>query len=294
MNIILASLKFILSHPLNRKNQIAAILRILRWQLGTRLLPFPCAIPFVDDTVLLTSRSMMGATGNFYCGLHEFSEMGFVLHCLRPDDLFVDIGANVGSYSLLAGGVKAKVIAVEPVPDTFQTLQKNVSVNLLSKQVDCVNIGLGESVGYLLMTTDFDTMNYVLTTDTSKNYMEIPSTTLDELCAKRLPTLIKIDVEGYEYQIVSGGKKTLASPSCKAVIIETNDSGLRYGWDNTELVSILQELGFVICSYDPLERNITPASLGKNNTIFIKENFLSEMQERCKTARRFRLVNGDI
>lgn len=47
---------------------------------------------------------MTGATGNWYCGLQEYEDMSFVLHALRPGDLFVDVGANIGSYSILAAG----------------------------------------------------------------------------------------------------------------------------------------------------------------------------------------------
>ena len=45
---------------------------------------------------------MHGVTGNVYCGLHDFAEMSFMLHLLRAGDLFADIGANVGSYTVLA------------------------------------------------------------------------------------------------------------------------------------------------------------------------------------------------
>ena len=48
---------------------------------------------------------MTGATGNIYCGLHEFIELTFLLHLLRPNDLSLNIGANVGSYIILAARV---------------------------------------------------------------------------------------------------------------------------------------------------------------------------------------------
>ena len=48
---------------------------------------------------------MTGATGNIYAGLHEFVDMAFCLHLLRSGDLFVDVGANIGSYTVLASKV---------------------------------------------------------------------------------------------------------------------------------------------------------------------------------------------
>ena len=111
------SISFILGHPLNRSRPAAALVRWLRWQLGSRLLPGPVLVPFVEHIGLLMRPGMTGATGNLYCGLHEFEDMALVLHALRPADLFVDIGANVGSYSMLAAATGAEVSAFEPIPE---------------------------------------------------------------------------------------------------------------------------------------------------------------------------------
>lgn len=101
---MLNTLKFIWSHPLNAYGRWAALGRFARWQAASRLLAGPIALPFVEETRLFASKGMTGATGNWYCGLHEYAEMAFVLHFLRDSDLFVDVGANVGSYTVLVGG----------------------------------------------------------------------------------------------------------------------------------------------------------------------------------------------
>jgi hypothetical protein len=54
-----------------------------------------------------------------HCGFHEAADMAFVLHLLRPDDRFLDIGANVGTYTILSSGVaQAHSITLEPIPAT--------------------------------------------------------------------------------------------------------------------------------------------------------------------------------
>jgi hypothetical protein len=87
--------QFVLAHPLNRANKWAALMRYFRWQFGSRLVPGDVLVPFVDKTLLRICPSMTGATGNIYAGLHEFEDMAFVLHLLRENDLFVDVGANI-------------------------------------------------------------------------------------------------------------------------------------------------------------------------------------------------------
>jgi hypothetical protein len=63
---------------------------------------------------------MTEATSNWYCGLHEYRNMAFVLYALREHEHFLDIGANIGIYTILAaGGVGCRVTSVEPIPTTF-------------------------------------------------------------------------------------------------------------------------------------------------------------------------------
>ena len=83
------------NHPLNNSNKIAAIIRFMKWQVGSRLVPGEVIYKWVNDSKIVARSGETGVTGNVYCGLHEFADMAFLLHVLRKDDLFVDIGANV-------------------------------------------------------------------------------------------------------------------------------------------------------------------------------------------------------
>src|SRR3569832_172353 len=124
---------------------------------------------------------MTGATLNWYCGLHEPAEMGFALHILRPDDLFVDVGSNIGSYTILAGGaVKASVISVEPIPSTFQHLQKNIRLNGLDR-IEAHCCGLSSTEGKLSFISTLDTTNRVATFDDSLPTVKVPVTLFDTL-----------------------------------------------------------------------------------------------------------------
>src|SRR5579863_4327451 len=122
---------FIVGHPLTHDRKLQAFGRFARWQVTSRL-QREVVVPWIEGTHLAVRRGMTGATGNIYCGLHEFEDMAFLLHFLRPDDLFVDIGANIGSYTILASGVRrARTIAFEPDPVTFAALSRNIALNAL-------------------------------------------------------------------------------------------------------------------------------------------------------------------
>lgn len=236
---------------------------------------------------------MTGATGNYYCGLHELSDMGFVLHALRPEDLFLDVGANIGSYTVLAAGaVGSRVISVEPIPATCERLRKNVALNGLEALVLVIQKGLGSEEGEVRFTAGLDTVNHVATDDEAAQSVVLPVTTVDQLCAGNVPAVIKIDVEGFEDQVIAGAANTLSSSSVLAVVMETNGSGKRYGKSDDALVAEMRGFGFIPCGYDAIRREISVEENGLGNTIFIRDP--RALLIRLKASRKYRLINGEI
>lgn len=200
--------------------------------------------------------------------------MSFLLHLLRPNDLFVDVGANVGAYSLLSAGVcKSTTIAIEPSPKAYQNLLLNLRINNLSDIVKTHKIGIGskETVAFLNLSTAGN-MSYVTMDGYSTNDLnEIELHPLDKIVSDGNPILVKIDVEGYEYQVLSGMKRILSSSTLKAIIIEFNASGIRYGVEDSDLHKKLLNYGFLPYTYFPFERRLQSLSSYRRdvfNTIY--------------------------
>lgn len=218
---------------------------------------------------------MTGATGNVYCGLHEFEDMAFVLHFLRPADLFVDIGANVGSYSVLAAIAGANVISFEPVPSTFECLQDNIQLNRLGSYVDTRRQAVGASAACIHMMADRDTTNQVLLDGAvyPGSTVDVQQVALDDALAGESPRMIKMDVEGFEAAVIEGGRRVLADRRLHAVIMELNGSGAAYGSQDDALLREMVSFGFTPCQYDPLKRRLLPvpgATPGTGNTLFVR------------------------
>lgn len=277
------TLSFIINHPLNKKQKVKAVLRFLIWQFYARLLNPTYVHRFTPKVKLIIKKGMTGATGNLYCGLHEFNDMTFLLHFLRKEDYFLDIGANVGTYSLLASGhVGAKSIAFEPVPQTFATLKANIALNRLESKVNAKNSAIGAEQGKIKFTQGLDTMNHIATS-TDQNVVEVEVNTLDAIMLEnKMPTLIKIDVEGFETAVIQGSKQTLADNKLKAIIIELNGSGKRYGYDESKIHQELLDLGFKPYQYLPFKRELVELQAwGKANTIYVRdlEQVLNRLQK---------------
>ena len=269
------------------------MLRVIRWQLAARLLPGPIALDYVEHTQLFATLGMTGATGNWYCGLHEVREMAFVLHLLREDDHFLDVGANIGSYTILAGGgVGARVTAVEPIPETFAHLERNVALNGLASQVRTCRLGLSDQTSILRFTTGLDSVNHVLAEGENVPGIDVPVMRLDELVGQDVPLLIKIDVEGHERSVLIGGERTLSDPRLLAVIMETNGSGAHYGISDEDVINMMCGYGFAPFSYDPFARKLIDAQQTDGNTVFVRDRAFVE--DRVESSRQYKLINRQI
>lgn len=291
---LFATMRFIYHHPLNKGRRFAAFARWARWQVGSRLVPGAIAVTFVNDVQILVEPGMTGATGNVYAGLHEFQDMSFVLHSLRPGDLFVDVGANIGSYTLLAGGAAgAECMAIEPISSSFIRLERNVALNGLLPRVTPLNVAIGHEEGKIRFTTGLDTENHALDEKEAEtcDTQEVRITTLDNVVGDLKPTLIKIDVEGFETNVINGAQHVLALNALDAVLIELNGLGRRYGFDEEDVHRRMLESGFNPYTYLPFDRSLNPAG-GINpvgNTLYIKN--VGGVTQRLKTAPRFHVAN---
>ncbi len=233
---------------------------------------------------------------NYICGLRDYSEMAFLLHVLRPGDLFLDVGANVGSYSVLAGYCAgADVVAVEPIPATVDRLVENVALNGLQDRVTIVRKGVADKNGSLNFTTGLDTINHVAVDKArAAEAMPIEVTTLDTICGNRVPVLLKMDVEGYEVPALRGAAGILKDEQLRAIIIEANDTGRRYGFDEARGADILERAGFVACAYDPEKRDIVGCSSdgGGENVLYVRDP--AWVRDRVRNARHFAVANARL
>ncbi|WPU98360.1 FkbM family methyltransferase [Mucilaginibacter sp. cycad4] len=296
MNAIKRTLGFILSHPLGKKHPVKAIWRFVWWQVQSRLSKSKFIVkPFIGDVRFYAAKRLSGITGNIYTGLHEFHDMAFLLHFLKPGDTFFDIGANVGSYTLLASGItKANSVTLEPVKATFDILSRNIMLNNLQDKVKLINAGAGAAAGMIKFSADEDTGNHVVSEDeTGKKTVEVPLITIDSLPDEYQPMLIKIDVEGFETEVLKGMTTILDSPALKAIIIELNGSGARYGFKDIDIHNLLLSKSFNAYYYDPFKRQLKSApSYGTHNTIYCRD--LSFVRDRVENAGAFKIMGESI
>lgn len=129
---VAGALRAIANHPTNRNHRLKSVFKYGFVQIAARLVPGDVCVEFPNHTRLLVSPHMKGAAHYIMPRLCEFEEMAFVMHYLQQGDVFADVGANVGAFTIMAGGVAgAQVVAFEPSPDTYAMLTRNILLNNL-------------------------------------------------------------------------------------------------------------------------------------------------------------------
>ncbi len=123
-------------------------------------------------------------------------------------------------------------------------IKKNILLNNLNN-VQIVSLGISSKRGNMKITNDKGSMKRIINDYRIKNYENIEITTLDAFLKNRKNiSMIKIDVEGYEKQVLLGAENTLKNKSLDVIIIELNDSNKFYDYDEEETIKILERYGF--------------------------------------------------
>lgn len=279
-------LRFVMNQPLTAERKLAALFGFFRWQIGARLLKRQVIVPWVDDSRFILAAGDTGLTGNLYTGFADFEDMLFVLHALRPSETFVDIGANVGAYTILASKVvKSRSIAFEPIPQTVKKLEDQILINGIGDIVDVRPRGVGSKKEMLSFTTNKGTVNRVDRAGGSQS-AKIEVVCIDDELDHDTQYVVKIDVEGFEYDVVMGGQSILRN-NASALIIELNSSGYDFGHSNEQVHQLLLSLGFIPVRYEPKSRTLTRLTDFNRcggNGIYVKD--VDNIARRCRAATK--------
>jgi FkbM family methyltransferase len=139
----------------------------------------------------------------------------------QPGAVALDVGANVGAYSLLLGlwvGPAGKVFAFEPAQDAFDGLVGHVAINQLAARVFPQRMAVSDRDGSVVFTTSgHDGGNRIVAGAAATGTVSVPGTSLDAFCRARqiVPSIIKIDAEGAELAVLRGAREIVraAGPS---------------------------------------------------------------------------------
>ena len=194
-------------------------------------------------------------------GIYEPEMLKVVKHFLKPGDTFVDLGANEGYFAVAGArrvGPSGAVLAIEPQQRLQAVLERNFALN------GCGNIRLapvavsdrpGEAVLHLTPGVNNSASSLIQPTKYPLAHQTVQCATLEEVFARhgvQTCALLKIDIEGWEYEAVLGSPKLFREGRVKALALELHPHLLaRRGLDGQKITDFLAECGYVPWSGSP-------------------------------------------
>jgi len=208
---------------------------------------------------------------------------------IEPDDVILELGANIGYYVLLESRIlsdKGHIYAVEPAVENVALLQRNAALNQVA-HLDIHHMAMSDTKGTAKLYTGKACNLHSLVNvsqDATLSFVEVPTDTVDGFLADKRPiSFLRMDIEGYEAVIIDGMKETLASPHLQRMFIEIHPFKIKA--DQMQVfLACLQDAGFEIeaaISRDNWQRavlgqcrveQITLAQLAKDPRVLNKQH----------------------
>jgi len=216
----------------------------------------PVVSKVLDFKMHLDPHEFVDSRLLFMPQLYDYREIAFLRKHLKPGDVFVDVGANIGFYSLVASrcvGDEGKVIAIEAEPSTFELLAANVELNGMDNVVPA-NFGASDKAEVLSMKVSAGQGLYrnrganSFLHDRDGQVKQIPCKPLanvfDEFQIPRIDGL-KLDTEGFEYRIFKAFfSETLPEERFPGFVIFEQNPGIET--QEGDSVALLEDAGYKV------------------------------------------------
>lgn len=195
---------------------------VARWFLPSLNAPIWCPTIYGFDLCL----SKNGGHWVYYLGFYEAGTLHMLRSCLRPGDVFVDVGSSIGlmtNVASIAVGARGTVLSFEPEPERFTCLIRGLSHNERCN-VRAFQVALGAEPKRAPLYCDRSSPSLVSVDGQAPGY-EVSVETLDDVLRRnQIPRVhfAKIDVEGSEYDVLRGASSTLSGPHAPILCLEHN------------------------------------------------------------------------
>jgi FkbM family methyltransferase len=214
----------------------------------------PETVRYGESVVALNPNDPV-VSGALVFRVYETAESEYIDVHLKPESVFIDVGANIGYYTALAMNKtrgSGSVIALEPDPECYGYLQKTVALNGGGKHVRCYEVAAGRenTSGTLYISRDNRGDNRLYDSNSASGSVPITIKTLDQivkdapLVIDERPVFIKIDVQGAEGEVIAGAQHLLSDATELTMMMEFWPDGLRQmGTRPQALLESLEALG---------------------------------------------------
>ncbi|MBE9135939.1 FkbM family methyltransferase [Nodosilinea sp. LEGE 07088] len=284
------TLAYIWNHPNNQKRQTQAVYRFLGWQIWKRFTGRSINISLDEDIKVRCYPDSRSASAALYCGLYDHNEMSFLQRFLQDGDSFLDVGANIGVYTLLAAAKSptGHIYSIEALPRNVARLKENLTLNQFD-HVTVYELAISDSQGDVsLDLADGDSTPRIANQDFNRT-LQVSTDTLDNLLHDKSEelTLAKMDIEGAELLAFRGAHLLLQKHCPMVWILEINHQIQNFSYTAEDLATLLDSYGYGLYSYSAEHNQVFSISLAEkpgNNLLAIARPCLDVVRQRLAIA----------
>jgi FkbM family methyltransferase len=224
-------IRAVLTDPSNEGQKTARLFAALGWQVYKRVIGRPIILTLDNGMQYWADSHSANASSAVYNRIYEARYVEFVRKHVVPDGRLVDVGAHTGLFTLLVASLFRSADCFEPAPDCFDILEKNLSINSLSRfTAHRVALSNADGEGHLDASAPLSGLAGLLSGDAKNGVPTHPVEcrrldSLNLVGAGEL-TLLKIDTEGHEPAVLDGARDTLRQ-SPKALAMVENSGPVR-------------------------------------------------------------------
>jgi FkbM family methyltransferase len=196
----------------------------------------------------------------------EEIESSFIVNNLKEGAIFVDVGANIGYFSMLAAQQKTgKVLAIEPIPKTYDMLNVNIEHNMFTNVIEPFNIALGSKEHTAKFVCSLGPKNHI-EYEVDNIHRDLPTINVNVTTLRKeigRIDFIKVDIEGAEYSFLLGARKTIEAFK-PIIMMEIEEHRLaKYNVTAENIFNFMNDLGYKYLSV--AEDSITEGNIYKED-----------------------------
>jgi len=273
-------LRTVLDHPGNKGRGAQVLMNALKWRVHLLVSKEPYIVDVFERFKFNANNGDQARALIYYGNRFDHDEMNFIEQYLRPGDSFLDVGANVGLYSMFAAtliGPTGHIDAIEAVPRTARLLEENIRRNGLEQVVTIHRVAVGEREGTVTMDDSADGTNHI---SVGGSGVAVPCVRLGAIMQDKKYAFGKMDIEGQELPTFRGSTEKALSGNPPVWMIEVTAVLFRYGLTVESLVDWVHQAGYDVALYHHAQRTLTLTTKPWGNVFLIHRRAWPLVKER--------------
>ncbi len=254
---IFNQLNKLLNHPLNKNRKVNTILRITWWKFNQLYFKIPAVVEMTKNAKLICYPNNSYGSFVVYANFPEYEELNFLHQVIHDGDIVIDVGANIGSESVLAAskGQNVKVFAFEPTDSLVPLLEENRAINGFFDRIEIIKKAVSNNNGKTQFVLETESeINHIATTNSNgKKTKDVDCLTLDSFTKNtgiKKINFLKIDVEGAELLVLQGAKNLLAEKRIDLILFELNKNLSNFNATPEDIFTVLRSNNYFIFQFN--------------------------------------------